>query len=62
MTLLAEILARIAYDETVKDIKERNPNETVPTFEEVKGNADACEFAEICASDYREYLWNKYGK
>lgn len=62
MTLLAEILARIAYDETVKDIKERNPNESVPTFDEVKGNADVAEFTERHAREYREYLHQKYGK
>jgi hypothetical protein len=62
MTLLAEILARIAYDEVVKDVKERDSNESVPTFDEVKGNADVCEFTEMCANDYREYLRRKYGK
>jgi hypothetical protein len=62
MTLLAEILARIAYEDTVKAIKERNPDYIPPKFEDVRGNADVAEFTEVCAGSLREYLENKYSK
>ena len=62
MTLLADILARIAYEETVNDIKKRNNDFIPPSFDEVMKDEGAIEFTEACATSVKCYLENRYSK
>lgn len=60
MNLLADILARIAYEETVNEIKKRNPDFIPPSIDEVLSDDGTKEFTEGCAERVKNYLENKY--
>lgn len=60
MTAIAMILAHLAYDETIKEIRDRNPDFSAPAFESVIENDDVVKYTETCAESVREYLADKY--
>lgn len=60
MTSIAMILARLSYDETVREIRERNPNFSMPAFESIIENEDVVKYTEECADRVKKYLENKY--
>ena len=60
MTTIAMILARLAYDDTVREIREKNPDFSMPSFESVIQNADVVQHTEECADKVKHYLENQY--
>lgn len=60
MTTVAMILARLAYDDMIREIREKNPDYFAPAFESIIQNEDVIQHTEECADKVREYLESQY--